>query len=73
MLTQPVEQLSDEELLRAFGTGSDPDERGFDVATQCRVLAHELVAVRGRLASYRAMYAEFAPAGYLDRILAGAG
>ena len=64
MLTKPVEQLSDEELLRAFGTGSDPDERGFDVATQCRVLAHELVAVRGRLASYRAMYAEFAPAGH---------
>ena len=64
MLTRPVEQMNDEELLRAFGTGSEPDERGFDVATQCRVLAHELVAARGRLAYYRAMYAEFAPAGH---------
>ena len=63
MLTRAVEQLNDEELLRAFGSGSDPDGRGFDVATQCRVLAHELVAARGRLSSYRTMYAEFAAAG----------
>ena len=64
MLTRSVEQLNNEELLRAFDTGSDPDGRGFDVAMQCRVLAHELVAARGRLDYYRAMYGQFATAGH---------
>jgi hypothetical protein len=64
MLTRSVEQLNNEELLRAFDTGSDPDGRGFDVAMQCRVLAHELVAARGRLDYYRAMYSQFATAGH---------
>ena len=64
MLTQPIEQLSDDDLLRAFDTAEGPDRRGFDTATQLRVLAHELMAARGRLAYYRTLYSSFLPAGH---------
>ncbi|MDP9374942.1 MAG: hypothetical protein M3Q65_21330 [Chloroflexota bacterium] len=62
-LDRPVEQLSDDELLEALGTSEDPAGRGFDEETQMRVLAHELVKARGRLAYYRTLYSTFVPEG----------
>jgi len=62
-LDRPVERLTDNELLAACGTAEEPERRGFDDATQVRVLAHELVAARGRLGYYRALYAAFLPEG----------
>lgn len=58
---QPVEELSDDELLAAFGTTPDLAGRGFDEETQMRVLAHELVRARDRLGYYRTLYASFVP------------
>ncbi len=62
-IDRPVEQLSDDELLEAFDTAEDPAGRGFDEQTQMRVLAHELLKARGRLAYYRTLYASFMPEG----------
>jgi hypothetical protein len=58
-----VEQMNDEEVLSAFGTAEDPGRRGFDEATWARVLAHELVRSRARLAHYRTLYTSFVDAG----------
>jgi hypothetical protein len=54
-----VEQMNDQELLTTFGTSEDPERRGFDEETWARVVAHELVRSRHRLAHYRALYAAF--------------
>lgn len=58
-----VAEMSDEEVLAAFGTAEDPARRGFDEETQLRVLAHELVKARGRLSYYRTLYSSFVPEG----------
>ncbi|MEA2583828.1 MAG: hypothetical protein QOF33_1913 [Thermomicrobiales bacterium] len=58
-----VEQLTDEQLLETFGTSEAPEDRGFDEATEARVIAHELVRARGRLAFYRALYSSFIDVG----------
>ena len=60
---QPVEAMSDEEVLATFGTAEDPDRRGFDEITHTRVMAYELVRARHRLAHFRALYAAFLEAG----------
>lgn len=60
---QPVELLSDAEVLAKFGTAEAPDQRGFDEATQTRVFAFELVRARRRLAHYRTLYTSFAREG----------
>lgn len=60
---QPVESMTNEEVLATFGTSEDPARRGFDEATQTRVFAHELVRARNRLAHYRTLYASFIEAG----------
>jgi hypothetical protein len=60
---QPVETMTDEQVLATFGTSENPERRGFDEATQTRVLAYELVRARNRLAYYRALYASFVGAG----------
>jgi hypothetical protein len=60
---EPVEQMTDERVLSAFGTAEEPARRGFDEATYARVLAHELVRARVRLAHYRTLYAAFLQAG----------
>ena len=62
-MDRSVEQLTDDEVLATFGTAEDPQARGFDEETQLRVLAHELVKARGRLAYYRTLYASFVPEG----------
>ena len=59
----PVERMTDEQVLAAFGTSEDPAGRGFDEATYTRVLAYELVRSRRRLALYRTLYASFADVG----------
>jgi hypothetical protein len=59
---QPVEQLSDGEILNAFGMTDGLAGRGFDAATQARVFADELIRSRGRFAHYRALYAAFVTA-----------
>ncbi len=56
---QPVERLSDAEVLAKFGTAEAPDRRGFDEETQTRVFAYELVRARRRLAHYRTLYTSF--------------
>ena len=56
---QSVEEMSDADVLAAFGTAADPAQRGFDDATQLRVLAYELVRARNRLATYRTLYTSF--------------
>lgn len=60
---QPVEMMTDDELLETFGTSEDPDRRGFDEITHTRVMASELVRARNRLAHYRTLYAAFIEAG----------
>jgi hypothetical protein len=60
---QSVEQMSDSEILAAFGMGEGMAGRGFDTATQARVFADELIRSRGRFAQYRALYAAFIEAG----------
>lgn len=60
---QSVEQMSDSEILTAFGMGEGMAGRGFDTATQARVFADELIRSRGRFAQYRALYAAFIAAG----------
>jgi len=60
---QPVELLSDAEVLAKFGTAEDPGRRGFDDETQTRVFAYELVRARGRLAHYRTLYTSFVHEG----------
>jgi hypothetical protein len=60
---QPVESMTDDEVLATFGTSEEPGRRGFDEATQTRVLAYELVRARNRLAYYRTLYASFIEAG----------
>jgi hypothetical protein len=60
---QPVESMTDDEMLAAFGTSEDPARRGFDEAAHTRVLAYELVRARNRLAYYRTLYASFVDAG----------
>jgi hypothetical protein len=60
---QPVESMTDDEVLRTFGTAEEPDRRGFDEATHTRVLAYELVRARNRLHYYRTLYASFVDAG----------
>lgn len=58
-VSQPVEQMADEEILRSLGMTDDPDGRGFDDETQARVFADELIRSRGRFAQYRALYAAY--------------
>ena len=58
-----VERMTDEQVLTTFGTAEDPGGRGFDNATYGRVLAHELVRSRQRLAHYRTLYAAFVGGG----------
>ena len=58
-----VEGMSDADVLAAFDTAADPTQRGFDNATQLRVLAHQLVRARNRVATYRALYASFLAEG----------
>jgi hypothetical protein len=60
---QPVESMTDDEVLRTFGTAEEPKRRGFDEATHTRVLAYELVRARNRLQYYRTLYASFVDAG----------
>ena len=60
---QPVESMTDDEVLAKFGTSEDPGRRGFNEATRTRVLAYELVRARHRLAHYRALYSAFIEAG----------
>lgn len=60
---QPFEQLTDVELLAAFGMEAGEPGRGFDTATQARVFADGLIRSRGRFAQYRALYAAFIQAG----------
>jgi hypothetical protein len=60
---QPVELLSDAEVLAKFGTAEAPERRGFDEATQTRVFAYELVRARQRLAHYRTLYTSFVREG----------
>lgn len=60
---QPVESMTDDEVLATFDTSEDPDRRGFDEATHTRVVASELVRARNRLAHYRTLYAAFIEAG----------
>ena len=60
---QSVQRMTDEQLLATFGTAEDPVGRGFDDATQARVLAYELVRARSRVAFYRTLYASFIEAG----------
>lgn len=60
---QSVEQLSDSEILTAFGMSEGLAGRGFDTATQARVFADELIRSRGRFAQYRTLYAAFIEAG----------
>jgi hypothetical protein len=60
---QPVDAMTDAEVLAAFGTAEDPAQRGFDEATHTRVIAVELVRARNRLATYRALYAAFIETG----------
>ena len=60
---QPVERMTDEQVLATFGTAEDPAARGFDAATYTRVLAYELVRSRSRLAYYRTLYASFVEVG----------
>ncbi len=62
---QQVEQMSDEQVLAAFGTTEDPAGRGFDEATYARVLAYELVRSRQRLTHYRTLYSSFIGEGKL--------
>ncbi len=62
---QQVEQMSDEQVLAAFGTAEDPAGRGFDEATYARVLAYELVRSRQRLTHYRTLYSSFIGEGKL--------
>jgi hypothetical protein len=33
---QPVESMTDDEILRTFATSEDPERRGFDEATYTR-------------------------------------
>lgn len=65
---QPVELMTDDEVLARFGTSEDPERRGFDEATHTRVLASELVRARNRLAYYRMLYASFVESGELFMI-----
>ena len=60
---QPVELMTDDQVLTTFGTAEDPAGRGFDEATHTRVLAYELVRARNRLAHYRTLYASFLEVG----------
>jgi hypothetical protein len=60
---QPVESMTDSEVLATFGTAEDSERRGFDEVTHTRVMAYELVRARNRLASSRALYATFIEAG----------
>jgi hypothetical protein len=60
---QPVEQMSNAEILTTFGMTEGLAGRGFDAATQARVFADELIRSRGRFAHYRALYAAFVNAG----------
>lgn len=60
---QPVESMTDQEVLARFGTSLDPEQRGFDEATEARVLANELVRSRHRLAHFRTLYTAFTEAG----------
>jgi hypothetical protein len=60
---QAVEDMTDADVLTAFDTAADPTGRGFDDATQLRVLASELVRARNRVATYRALYASFLAEG----------
>jgi hypothetical protein len=70
-----VQRMTDEQLLATFGTAEDPVDRGFDDATQARVLAYELVRARSRVAFYRTLYASFIEAGqpYMIENLAETG
>jgi hypothetical protein len=56
---QPVESMTDDEVLATFGTSEDPEHQGFDEITHTRVIAAELVRARNRLAYYRTLYAAF--------------
>lgn len=58
-----VEGLPDNEVLAAFGTAEGADGRGFDEEVKGRVLAHEFIRARGRLAYFRTLYATFAAEG----------
>jgi hypothetical protein len=60
---QPVELMSDNEVLATFGTAAAPDQRGFDEPTHTRVIAYELVRARSRLAHYRSLYTTFLEGG----------
>ena len=60
---QRVEQMSDEQVLAAFGTAEESTARGYDEATEARVLARELVRARHRLAFYRTLYGTFVEVG----------
>jgi len=62
-ILQPVESMTDEEVLAMFGTSEDPQHRGFDEVTHTRVVATELVRARNRLAYYRTLYAAFIETG----------
>lgn len=62
-IERSVEELTDEEILTAFGTATDVERQGFDDETKSRVLAHEFIRARGRLAHYRTLYATFAAEG----------
>lgn len=63
METRTVEQMTDEQVLAAFGTSEEPERRGFDEAAYARVLAYELVRSRRRLGYYRTLYATFVEEG----------
>ena len=58
-----VERMTDDEVLATFGTSEEFAHRGFDEATEARVLAYEMVRARGRLTYYRTLYAAFLEAG----------
>src|SRR5215210_7054596 len=62
-ILQPVESMTDDEVLATFGTSEDPEQRGFDEVTHTRVIAAELVRARNRLAYYRTLYAAFIETG----------
>ena len=62
-ILQPVESMTDEEVLATFGTSDDPEHRGFDEVIHTRVVATELVRARNRLAYYRTLYAAFIETG----------
>ncbi|MGH2601401.1 MAG: hypothetical protein ACRDJ9_18695, partial [Dehalococcoidia bacterium] len=60
---QPVELMTDDEVLATFGTAEEPQSRGFDEATHTRVVAYELVRARHRLAYFRTLYSSYIEGG----------